>query len=108
MRKKPILLFILLIVGISLFLGIRHHNLWKKPNVQKDGKLYIPTNANFAQVLDSIAPFLEDKKSFEKAAIKEGFPKKIRSGRFSLETSTNNQDLLKKLISGKQDEIAIR
>jgi len=77
-------------------------------NVPAEAKLYIPTNATFNQLLDSIRPLVKDVKSFEKLAIKKGLKKHFYSGRYTLKAGMTNKEIVQLILTGKQDEIPVR
>lgn len=77
-------------------------------NVNKEGKLYIPTGASFTQIMDSIRPMLHRPESFEKYAKDKQLDKRFYAGRYSLKLGMSNEDLVNMIQTGKQDEISIR
>jgi UPF0755 protein len=108
MKKKYFLSFLVLLLAAVLYFGSGLYQKWLSPNVVKNGKLYIPTHATYQQVLDSLKPFLNNEKTFDLAAKSKNFPALIKPGRYSLRRQDNNKTLLRELILGRQDEIAIR
>lgn len=77
-------------------------------NVKKAGKLYIPTNATFKQLVDSISPMLENSSSFESYAKRKDMDERFYSGRYTLAKGMTNKAIVEMIQMGKQDEIAIR
>jgi UPF0755 protein len=77
-------------------------------NVKQEGKLHIPTGANFRQIIDSISPLLKDAKSFENAAKIKKLDTRFYSGRYTIKAGMNNKEIIQMIQEGKQDEIAIR
>ncbi len=78
----------------------------KEKNVIADSKLYIPTGANFQQVLDSIKPLIKDVETFKKSAEKMKL-RRIYPGRYTLIKDETNEAIINRLLLGKQDEIQI-
>jgi len=77
-------------------------------NVAKEGKLHIPTNATFEQIMDSIQPLLKDTESFNKYAQGKDLGKRFYSGRYSIKKGMSNKEIVQMIQEGKQDEISIR
>ncbi len=77
-------------------------------NVAREGKLHIPTNATFEQIIDSIQPLLKDAESFREYAQSNDLSKRFYSGRYSIKKGMNNKEIVQMIREGKQDEIAIR
>lgn len=77
-------------------------------NVATEGKLHIPTNASFEQIVDSIKPLLKDAESFRKFAQNKDLGKRFYSGRYSIKSGMNNKEIVQMIQEGKQDEISIR
>ncbi len=76
-------------------------------NVKEDTYLYIPTNATYQQVLDSLEPKLKSINSFKSLAEKMKYPSLIKRGKYKLEQGESNFSLVRKLRSGNQVEQAI-
>ena len=100
-----ILLILLIAGGYFCFDGYKK---WLMPNTVKAGKLFIPTNAGYAEVLDSLKPFLENRATFEWLAKQKKYTRHIRPGRYTIHKGESNNALINRLRSGAQDEIAIR
>lgn len=111
MKNKRNLILILaltfgLIVGAALI--YRYYQIQLNSNVAQEVKLYIPTGATYQQVLDSAKQKLMNVENFDRFARRKGYQKSIHPGRYTLKEGENNQEILERLMSGKQDEIAIR
>ncbi|NLP56661.1 endolytic transglycosylase MltG [Lutibacter sp. B1] len=103
MKIKKSILFIPLI--IILIGGIFSYNLYSKiykPNTTKNGFLYIPTNADFNEVLSLVSPFLKNENSFNWVAKKKNYPNTIKPGKYKISKGINNNTLVNLLRSGKQ------
>lgn len=67
---------------------------------RKEQVIYIPTEANFTTVLDTLKPYVKDLESFTLVAEKKGYAAKVRPGRYTLTKGMNNNDLVNRLRSG--------
>lgn len=108
MKKRIIFGVIIVLVAFCALAGGYFYYLFFQPNVQQSGKLYIPSNATYSQVVDSLKPFLKSDNRFLTAARIKKYPTQIHPGRYSLTKGMDNNSLLNLLRSGKQDAIAIR
>lgn len=77
-------------------------------NVAREGKLHIPTNAKFQQIIDSIQPLLKDPEGFRKYAMDKDMEKRFYSGRYSIKKGMSNKEIVQMIQEGRQDEISIR
>ncbi len=82
------------------------------PNVlfdKPDAYLYIPTGASFENVKDSLEKkgILHDKLSFLFLSKLVGYTKKVKPGRYLLQSGDNNWNTVKKLYSGRQDAVKL-
>ncbi len=105
---KYIALLLVVILSLGGYFGYFYYNKWLAPNVKETGKLFIPTNASYAQVLDSIRPMLKDPESFDWLARQKKYNSRIKPGRYSIRKGESNNELVNRLRMGEQDEIAIR
>lgn len=106
--RKYIGLVLVVILAVGGYFGFQYYKKWLAPNVERTGKLYIPTNAGYQQVLDSIRPFLKDLESFDWLARQKKYNNRIKPGRYSISKGESNNVLINRLRIGDQDEIAIR
>lgn len=79
-----------------------------KKLVQEDTYLYIRTGADFNEVMDSLSGKLKDIESFSKFASSKDFAEKIKPGKYKLNESDSNKELINRLISGSQEEVKVR
>jgi len=70
----------------------------------KSGFVLIPNDANFSQVMDSIAPFVNYIDKFEKLAKAKKLEEKIKAGRYKVTEDISPKDLINLMISGMQKE----
>ncbi len=66
----------------------------------KEKVVYIPSDATFSTVMDSLQPLLKDPESFRLVAEKKGYAANVRPGRFFLNKGMNNNELVNRLRSG--------
>ncbi|SZD72637.1 putative aminodeoxychorismate lyase [Candidatus Ornithobacterium hominis] len=98
---KKILLFIIILIFFQSC-GYLQGN---KENVAKESVLYIPQNASYKQVLDSLRHKLSDVESFDSYAKTKSYQKNIKAGRYILTPGKTNEELVNKLMLGEEDEI---
>lgn len=101
-------LLLAVLLALGGYFGYYYYKKWFAPNVKETGKLYIPTNASYSQVLDSIRPLLNDPESFDWLARQKKYNSRIKPGRYSIKKGESNNELVNKLRIGDQDEISIR
>lgn len=101
-------ILLLLVVVAALGGGYFYYKNWLQPNTVKSGKLYVPTGANYSQVLDSLRPFLKDESSFKWLAKQKKYGANIKPGRYSIKDGESNSSIINRLRIGDQDDIAIR
>ena len=82
------------------------------PNVTLDAEaelLYIPTDSDFEYVIDQLEEqgMIENRKSFRWVAIKKGYDKNVKAGRYKIRNGVSNNDLVNLLRSGKQDPVMV-
>lgn len=106
--KKAILIIILLIIVVAGFFGFRFYNTYYANNVEKEGYLLIPHNASFKQVLDSIAPYIKNKESFEAVSKDKDLDKSLKAGRYHIQMGTGNTNLVNMIKAGNQAENTFR
>ncbi len=106
--KKTIAIIVLAVALIGGYFAYTFLKKYKLNNVAKEGYVYIPTGASFNQVLDSISPFLKDKKAFEEVALQKDLDKKIKPGRYKIESGTGNNRLVNMIKAGNQTEDTFR
>jgi UPF0755 protein len=82
------------------------------PNVTLDSEaevLYIPTGSDFEYVIDQLEKqgIVENRKSFRWVAIKKGYDKNVKAGRYKIRNGESNNGLVNQLRSGKQDPVMV-
>ncbi len=87
--------------------------IFKTPNIQVDKEsnfaLYIPANATYQQVLDSLNKYevITDQISFRFLSKFLDYPENVKEGRYVLTPGMTNYDAVKKLTSGVQDPVKL-
>lgn len=100
--KKAILIIILLVFIVAGFFGLRFYNKYLGNNVEKEGYVLIPHRAGFKQILDSIAPYMKDRESFEAVAKEKGLDTNFKAGRYHIQSGTGNKNLVNMIKAGNQ------
>lgn len=108
MKKTILGVFIAIVILAIGFFGWRIYKNNFQNNVKKSGFVYIPRNAAFDQVMDSISPLLIHPDAFKTEAIKRGLDKKIKAGRYKIEKGTTNKRLVTIIILGLQEPESFR
>jgi UPF0755 protein len=106
--KKAILIIILLIFVVAGFFGFRFYTKYYGNNVEKDGYVLIPHEASFKQILDSIAPHVKNKESFEAVAKDKDLEKYFKAGRYHFQSGMGNTNLVNMIKAGNQSENSFR
>ena len=105
--------FIIIFFAIALvFAGFRGYQLYQyifRENVKNDFVLYIPNNANFNQVIDSLTrnDVLLSLKAFKWISKKKDYSKSIRTGRYLLKKGMNTNQIVNILKSGMQTPLNV-
>jgi len=117
MKMKKVFKVILIIALLGLIIGgIAGYYFYNKifsPNVDLGDNesvyLYIPTNATYEQVLDSLysKEIIIDKTSFEWVANLKKYNNLVKSGKYLISNNLSNNDLIDLLRSGKQEPVNV-
>jgi UPF0755 protein len=106
--KRFLIAILLLVVIAGGYGGFFYYQRWLAPNTVKAGKLYIPTGADYNQVMDSLKPFLQNESTFQWLAKQKKYPGHVRPGRYTIQKNESNSSIINRLRIGDQDEISIR
>ncbi|MBA5245912.1 endolytic transglycosylase MltG [Marnyiella aurantia] len=106
--KKTAAILIIAVIIVGGFFGIRFYNKYFADNVAKEGYFHIPTGANFNQILDSIAPYLENREAFVDVAKDKSMDRFFHAGRYRVQNGTSNTDLVNMIKAGNQTENTFR
>lgn len=105
-KKKRAKIFILIITTIIICYSILFiYKIGFHPNVKAEKFfLFIPTNANYIQVIDSLKKndVLLNIKTFQKLASFKNYESKIKPGKYLIKRGMNNRQLINMLLSGNQ------
>ncbi len=117
LNKKHIKNFIFIFFAVIILLSASlSYILYNKifvnnisENIEKSFFLYIPSNANFATLADTLQKHkvLKNFDSFKWVAEKKNYINRIKSGRYELKKGMNNNDLVNMLRSGNQSAIRL-
>ncbi|WP_343708094.1 endolytic transglycosylase MltG [Flavobacterium sp.] len=87
---------VLLIYGFILISKIFSSNTKFE---EKEVYVYVPTDANYADVKKILAPYIKNFDNFEMVAEKRDYPENVKSGRFLLKKDMNNIELVRAMRS---------
>ena len=104
MYLKKILVAVALI-GLVVMAGFAYYvyNNIFVPNTafnNKEAHVYIPSGANFTQVVEELTPLLDDLDSFIAVAKQKKYNSNIKSGHFIIKKGMNNNDIINSIRSG--------
>lgn len=104
-----ILFSILLITSLIIIPKLYKKFVKANTNVEQKTYLYIPTNATFKQVQDSISihDLLIDSNSFYSLAKDRQYSSKVKAGKYAFEKGMNNRQILNMLVAGNQEPVKI-
>jgi len=105
---KIILPILILLAIIIFYTAISFYKIVFESNIQVEKfNLYIPTNANYNQVIDSLITnnVLINIKTFQKVATFKKYDSRIKSGKYLLKKGMNNRQLINMLILGNQTPV---
>ena len=100
--KKIIALLFFAALFVGGFFGYKYYSKNLVGNVAKEGYVLIPKDANFEQILDSIAPYLKNKEEFKAVAIEKNMNQYFNAGRYKIENGASNRDLVNMIKAGNQ------
>ncbi|ASB50935.1 endolytic transglycosylase MltG [Alkalitalea saponilacus] len=112
-RGMVMLYVAMILLVVALLAGLRFYNFIFAPNVtvesNRDGVIYIPTGANFDEVLFLLehSGYIENMKSFQWVADRKGYPSRPRGGRYTLREGMSNNDIVNLLRSGRQTPVNV-
>ena len=105
--------FIIIFFAIALvFAGFRGYQLYQyifRENVKNDFVLYIPNNATYNQVTDSLTmnDVLLSAKAFKWISKKKDYSKSVKTGRYLLKKGMNTNQVINILKSGMQTPLNV-
>jgi len=110
---KIIIIFLIFDLIVGSIVGFYGYSMIFKPNVKIEKAdfvyLYIPTGANYQQVLDSLysKQIILNKSSFEWVAKQKNYDKKVKAGKYKINNNLSNNDLVNLLRSGNQQPVNV-
>ena len=110
-KKKLKIFLIIIAIGLlsAVIAGYKFYSKIYFPNVsvEKTQFLFIPTGADYEQVLDSLKKnnFITDIESFDWVAHKKKYHQLVKAGRYELTNGMSNNELVNMLRIGNQKHI---
>ncbi len=89
----------LLICG---FMAYKIYSAIFSPNTQfanEEAFVFIPSDANFAEVKESLKPLVKDLSTFEAVAEKKGYTSNVKGGKYAVKKGMNNNEIINSLRS---------
>ncbi len=108
-----IIAFLFILGLVAGGIGYRYYHFIKSPNLAKelpnDGYFYIPTEATFEDVVNSLKSknLLLKEESFRWVAEKKNYLNKVKPGRYKLTSAMSNNELVNLLRSGEQEPVNV-
>ncbi|WP_262147707.1 endolytic transglycosylase MltG [Chryseobacterium foetidum] len=106
--KKAVIIVVLLLIVIGGFFGFKFYKKNYGNNIRKDGYVLIPHGAEFKQIIDSAAKYVDDKATFEAVSVEKDLPKNFKPGRYHFKKGMGNSDLVNMIKAGNQSENSFR
>jgi UPF0755 protein len=113
-KSKVIKSFLIVCVIVIAVFGVFGYSYYQKiyennvnSEIKKGFYLYIPTEANFENVLDSLEQnnVLSDISSFKWVAERKKYPEKVKPGRYFIKQGSSNNSIINMLRSGNQKAV---
>ena len=101
-KKMLIGVLLLGLLGGGMF-AYKVYSSFFTPNTRfnnEEAFVYLPTGATVSELLEQLAPLLDDMDSFMAAAEKKGYLQNIKAGKYRLGKGMNNNELVNSLRSG--------
>lgn len=112
--RKGLRIFLLVVLALSLVAGIWGWRMWQRvfapaTAVEEVRYLYIPTGADYDQVLDSLSRqgLVRDMEAFRWTAGRKRYADKVRPGRYRVEPGMSTNALVDRLRSGEQEPVRL-
>ena len=103
-KKILVIISLLGIVGLGVFSYFVYDSIFTaNTNFSADTQeVFVPTNAEYAEVIEQLKPLVKDISSFDAIARKKGYANNLKSGRFILKKGMNNNEMINTLRSQNQ------
>jgi UPF0755 protein len=99
--KKKIIFYLSAIIALAmLFIAYKIYNIVLIPNTnfkEKETYVYIPTDANYTEAEQIIAPNIKDMDKFRTLAVQKKYNTNVKSGRFLLKKDMSNNSIINAL-----------
>ena len=112
--RKGLLIFLVVLAVLVVATGLWGWQMWQRvfaPATAVDSVhyLYIPTGADFSQVMDSLEAghLVKDLEAFRWTAARKNYPNKVRPGRYRIEPGLSTNALVDRLRSGEQEPVRL-
>ena len=107
---KYVLTPIILVAIFATLIGYKTYRKIYSANVEASkAYLYIPTGSGYEDVIESLIEdsLLKNIESFKWLARKKNYPNHVNPGRYKLDSTMSNNDIINKLRSGFQDPVKV-
>ncbi|SHI53844.1 UPF0755 protein [Mesonia phycicola] len=103
-KKILVIISLLGIVGLGVFSYFVYNSIFTaNTNFSSDTQeVFVPTNAEYAEVIEQLKPLVKDISSFDAIARKKGYANNLKPGRFILKKGMNNNEIVNTLRSNNQ------
>ena len=106
------MLFVFLGLVIMVIVVYKLYERVYVPNVTLSAEhelFYVPTGSDFEYVIDNLEKqgVIENRKSFRWVAIKKGYDKSVKPGRYKISNEQSNNELVNLLRAGHQDPVMV-
>ncbi len=104
--KSIIIFFSIAFIAVGIW-GYQHYNFIFDENVKNEYLLFIPENATFEQVQDSLLlnDVLLNEKAFKWVSKKKNYKTLVKPGRYRVKKGMNTNQIVNMLRSGKQEPV---
>ena len=98
------ILWAVALIGLIIFGGMAYYiyGTMFSPNTNFENEtayIYVPTNANYAEVRSQLEPLLDNIDSFDALAKQKKYTTNIKAGRFAISKGMNNNDIINSIRS---------
>lgn len=98
--KKILLAIVLIGLVVGGIFAYMVYGAFFTPNTafnNKEAFIFIPTDASFSEVKESLEPLLKDIDAFASAADKKGYAQNVKAGKYRIRKGMNNNELINSL-----------
>lgn len=95
-KKILVIVSLIIVVAASVYGYIIYRNIFA-PNTNFDQKevfVYVPTNADFNQVVSIVTPYVKDIEKFKMVAGKKSYITNVKAGKFLLKNGMSSNDII--------------